>query len=181
MFGRVMLGLACGWLVVLPLIWYSLKVFSRSQMDIVAAVIVGIGLVVAGIVWWYSRRLAYRAISEAELQNGFDVHLSLNYWVLMIGFGIITLGTFGLFFWIAARRFPKRLDLQGITLRTGSFHAWNEITQVTRIKKSISHIPVTTAWQLEFGNQKADIVARSLREGAGVMQFLSRTLGNDLK
>ena len=180
MFGRIALALFSGWLVAVILIGSALQIFSRSQMDMVAAVSVGIGLIVAGIVWRYSRSLAYRAISETEMQNGFDVHLSLSYWVIIIGFGVLTLGTFGLFFWMTSRRFPKRLEPQGITLRNGSFHAWSKITQVTRIQKSIGHVPVTTAWQLEFGNQKADIVARSLREGTVVMQFLSRTLVGDL-
>ncbi|MBL8821947.1 MAG: hypothetical protein JNJ77_05110 [Planctomycetia bacterium] len=180
MFGRIVLGLVSGILTVFVLTWLALHSFFSAHMDVVAVIILAIGLVVAGVVWRSSRKLAYRAVSESELQNGFDVHLSLNYLVMMFGFGIITFGTFGLFFWLASRRFPRRLDMQGITLRNGSYHSWISITLVTKLTKRINHVPVTTAWQLEFGNEKAEIVARSLREGASVMKFLSRTLGGDL-
>ncbi len=180
MFGRIILALVAGFLVTGAMLTVASKNFPREHMDSIALMIVGIGLIIAGIVFWFTRSLAYRKLTDDELQHGFEVHLSLTYWVMMIGLSIITLGLLGPVIWLASRHFPKRLNREGIVLRTGQQFAWGSLSQITKVQKNLSNVSVHSYWRLEFGEgQVANIAPRDLREGTGVMQYLTRILGRE--
>ena len=111
-----------------------------------------------------------------------DVHLSKFFKITMIVGGIFTFGLVAVVLWIQARTFPKRIDSEGITLRSGKRYTWVQLTKAT---------PVTVVDQLgrrvagklllDFGGKKVDIVPGSYAEGHAVIEYINSILGLDLQ
>jgi hypothetical protein len=133
MFARILASLAAGWLTVVAEIGLFLRIFPKNYMDFMAGLAILIGLIVSVVVWRATERWLPRRATESELAQGFEVHLGPNLLAVMILFGIVSFGIFALLFWLFARRMPRRLDPQGMTLRNGGRIAWKEVVSVDEV------------------------------------------------
>lgn len=111
-----------------------------------------------------------------------EVHLAPAYRMLMwiLGFFTFGVGAFGL--WLTARKWPRRLDDSGITLRNGKLFAWSALTDIIRVTV-VRHEGggrMTGRLDLQFGRYRVSIVPQSLVEGPAVMAWLSEKLGQEL-
>ena len=110
-----------------------------------------------------------------------DVHLSRSYKSLLWLVGVFTLGIGALAMWLAARSWPRVIDQEGITLRSGRRLKWSELSEVRRVRAVDSYgRRVTGSLELIFGKAKAKIVPQSLAEGREVLAYLSRLLGEEI-
>jgi len=174
---RLVVAIVTGWLAAGCAIAVFLQLFSRSQMNYLGVVAVLLGLCVVGACWRATRTWGPRRATPAELEKGLDVHLGYPFLTYLVLIGILTFGIFGLVFWLQTRRWPRRLDPEGMTLRNGVRLSWNEITEVTGRVRTLGRVPVNTWWEVRAGMVRTDIVPNSLAEGKAVLEFLSRALG----
>jgi hypothetical protein len=115
------------------------------------------------------------------LADGFDVHLGYPFLTFLVFIGILTFGMFALLFWLQTRRWPKRLDPEGMTLRNGDRLSWKDVTEVTCGARTLGGIPVNTWWEVRAEKVRAGIVPNSLAEGRAVLEFLSQALGREFR
>ncbi len=110
-----------------------------------------------------------------------EVHLSRSYKFTLWLVGIFTLGVGALGMWLSARSWPRVLDPEGITLRSGARVAWNQLTDVRRVTV-VDELgrKVTGRLELVFGETKVKIVPQSLAEGQAVLDYLGQLLGEEV-
>src|SRR3954468_5049272 len=70
---------------------------------------------------------------EAVPMNTLDVHLSRFFVGVMIIAGIFTCGVAPLLMWFSARKFPRAIDPEGLTLRNGTRLLWSDLSDVKRV------------------------------------------------
>ena len=173
---RLFAALVAFWLVAGTSVFACVKIFPKEQMDYLAVGAIVLGLVAAGTCWRRTRNWGPRSATREELDSGLDVHLGYPFLTFMAVLGAITFGMMALFFWIQSRRFPKRLDPDGMTVRNGSRFRWNEVTEISKGIKRLGGVPINKWWELRAGKVKASIVPNSLAEGKAVQEFLARHL-----
>jgi hypothetical protein len=98
----------------------------------------------------------------------------------MILLGLVSFGIFAVLYWWFARRLPRRLDPEGMTLRNGQRLAWRDVTAVRQVQVIRGGVPVGQRWEIVAGPVIAVIVPVYLAEGKAVIQFLERMLGQNL-
>ena len=180
MFARILALVVAGWFTAGVAVFLLQKFFPKEHMDALAGVAVVLGLVVAVVVWRATRPWVPRPATEAELTQGFDVHLGSNLVALMILLGLVSFGIFALLFWWFARRLPRKLDPEGMTLRNGQRLAWRDVAAVRQTQVIRGGVPVGHRWEVVAGPVQAVIVPAYLAEGKAVLEFLGRVLGPNL-
>jgi hypothetical protein len=173
---RLFVSLIAGFVVVGLTMALFLRLFSQQQMEYMAFVPVGFGLLTLVLCWRSTRSWRPRRLTPAEMAGGFDVHLSKPFLTFLVVIGIITFGTFAVVFWMATRRWPSRIDPEGMTLRNGHRLAWQDVTEVTMLVKRIGGAAVNKSWRIRGGGVTAEVVPRSLAEGPSVREFLQAVL-----
>jgi hypothetical protein len=98
----------------------------------------------------------------------------------MILLGLVSFGIFALLYWWFARRLPRKLDPEGMTLRNGQRLAWRDVAAVRQVQVIRGGVPVGQRWEVVAGPVQAVIVPAYLAEGKAVIQFLARVLGQNL-
>lgn len=178
---RIVVAFAAGWAVAGVAIGLFLKGFPRSAMDALAVVAVLLGLGAAAVCWRATRKWGPRKATPEELISGLDVHLGWPFITFVTLIGLVSFGMLALPFWLISRRWPKRVDPEGITLRNGTRLAWRDITENISGSKRLGGVPVNEWWELRGPNVRVSIVPNSLAEGQAVLEFTSRMLGRDLR
>jgi hypothetical protein len=80
-----------------------------------------------------------------------EIELAPTFWIVCIIGGVCTLGLLVPFLWWYARRYPKQIDPEGVTLRDGRRFAWTQLESVNRVSVRQSGIAtVTDALHLKF-------------------------------
>lgn len=111
-----------------------------------------------------------------------DVHLSKFFKVTAILGGLFTFGLVAIILWVQSRTFPKHIDGQGITLRSGKKYDWSALTKATPVTVVNSRGQrVAGKLMLEFGKKKVNIVPPSYKEGYEVINYINSLLGADLQ
>lgn len=111
-----------------------------------------------------------------------DVHLSKFFKVTAVLGGIFTFGLVAVILWVQSRTFPKHIDGQGLTLRSGKTYKWNELTKATPVTVVNSRGQrVAGKLMLEFGKKKVNIVPASYKEGYEVINYINSILGTELQ
>ncbi|MEI8258372.1 MAG: hypothetical protein WCJ30_22070, partial [Deltaproteobacteria bacterium] len=62
-----------------------------------------------------------------------DVRLAASSWVMLVFVGVFTFGVGALGLLLTWRRFPRRMDADGLTLRSGRSFRWSELTLRRRV------------------------------------------------
>ena len=111
-----------------------------------------------------------------------EVHLSKSYTIILWIVGVFTLGVGALGMWFSARSWPKIVDSAGMILRNGKQVKWNEITNIEKVcvVDSLGR-RVTGRLELTFGDTVVKVVPQSLAEGADLMAFISKMLGEEVR
>jgi len=111
-----------------------------------------------------------------------EVSLSGSYKFVMCLVGLCTFGLGAVVMWLSARSWPRVLDAEGITLRSGRRMAWDDLTDVRKVTVVDPNRGrrVTGRLDLVFGRKKARVVPQSLRQGPEVMAFLTDALGQQV-
>jgi hypothetical protein len=177
---RALVALAAGWVTAGVGVAILLRAVSREQMDVAAGGAVVLGVAVAALVWWSTRSWGARPITDAEMASGFDVHLSPQCKILFALLSVMTVGAMGLFLWWHLRRWPARLDPDGMTLRNGKRLAWSEIAGVQHVVAMMYGLRFIERWEVRGRSALAVIVPNMLSEGKAVLDFASRALGREL-
>jgi hypothetical protein len=107
------------------------------------------------------------------------VHLSSSYKLLMRLAGLVTFGVGALLLWLSTMSWPRLIDSDGITLRSGRRLHWGKLTEqrFVRFEDPRSAEGSTGRLELLFGRATVRIVPRSLAEGSAVLGFLTQVLG----
>lgn len=122
-------------------------------------------------------------MEEKTTLNTIEVHLSRSYKQIMGCGGVLSLGLVPLMMWVSAMNWPRLLDDEGITLRSGKRLSWDMLTDIRRVTvvDAETGARVTGRLELVFGRITAKVVPHSLQEGQEVLSFLTRVLGQDLQ
>jgi len=108
-----------------------------------------------------------------------DVELGPNFKFVLVLVGVCTCGVGALVLWLTTRNWPRRLDDQGITLRSGKQVAWADLSAQQRVTAVDSlGRRVSGRLDLMFGKTKVAIVPQSLVQGPQVMAYLEAVLGD---
>jgi hypothetical protein len=107
-----------------------------------------------------------------------EVHLSDPYKSLMWLLAFTSLGIGTLALWLTARSWPRVVDDEGMTLRSGKRVRWSEMTD-TRLFTVVDDRGrrVTGRLELYFGKTKVKVVPHSIAEGPEVMAYIDRMAG----
>ena len=113
------------------------------------------------------------------------VKLSVAFWVMSIVISLITFGSFSLVFILSALTWPKVLDDEGLTLRTGKRYLWANLYNVSAVTvRHTSGIKLGRRVDLEFfvnkKFKKVKIVRLSTRNMDEVLDFLSVRLSSHI-
>ena len=135
------------------------------------------GIVIGTLCWRATRPIAGL---QDDPGTELDIHFGAGFLTVWLLLGVVSFGAMALGFWMHTRRWPKRMDLEGMTLRNGKRLPWKQITSITKGVKTLGGVPVNVWWQLQAGKVRAEIVPRSLAEGRAALQFASRALGRQL-
>jgi hypothetical protein len=109
-----------------------------------------------------------------------DLHLKGSFIVILVLLGCVSCGITPLIMWLATvKNYPKGLDGEGVTLRSGARVPWSSLTGKKKMilrrggRKSVIGVVLT------FGSTKVNIAPRVLAEETQVLPFLSRVLRED--
>lgn len=110
-----------------------------------------------------------------------ELHLSGGYTAMLVALGLISCGFVPLCMWaMAIKDYPKALDAEGVTLKSGRKLPWRELTEKRRsILRTSGGKKFVTGVMLRFGDTRVAIAPRALKEGRQVLPYLSRVLGED--
>lgn len=87
--------------------------------------------------------------------------------------GIFTLGIAPLSIKLTERKWPKRVNEQGLLTRGGKFIAWNEFTKIEKVITRIEGSSVTTErYDLHSPKGVVSIVPHRLVDGNKVLQYV---------
>ena len=173
---RLLAALVAFCLVAGIAVFACLKFFSKDSMNYLAVGAIVLGLVAAAACWRSTRNWGPRSATPAEMASGFDVHLGYPYLTFLAVMGVMTFGLILPPFWIQTRRYPRRLDPDGMTLRNGRRVRWGDVTGVTQFVKRLGGVSVNKSWELCAGEVKVLILPNALAEGEGVKEFLAAHL-----
>ena len=82
---------------------------------------------------------------------------------------------------LSVKHYPRSLDPEGVTLKSGQRLPWKDLTQKRRlVVQTRSGRKTVTGVGLVFGKTQVKIAPRVLVDGARVLPYLSRVLGEDL-
>ena len=113
--------------------------------------------------------------------NRLDLHLKPSFIAMMVILGCMSFGFVPLVIWLmAARHYPKALDSDGITLRTGEKLLWRDLTEKKRMIVENGRSRYVAGVGLKFGKKNVQIAPAWLAEGPQVLPYVSRVLGEDL-
>jgi len=113
--------------------------------------------------------------------QGMHVGLGGLYVFRLIVLGLVSCGLISLLdYMIRARRFPKLVDPEGMTLRSGVRVSWRELTQVTRVRYTRYGFRVAGALELSFGRTTALIRPMYVANADGVIAYISQVTGRSL-
>jgi hypothetical protein len=110
-----------------------------------------------------------------------QVGLGAGFIAYEIFMGLITLGVTALIthFFITAR-WPRVIDPQGVTLRSGKRLAWKDLTDVNRVRLRIYGARAGGRVEFLFGKEKMIVVPVSLDNGRQALACISQILGRDV-
>lgn len=177
---RLVVSLASAWFVVALIIVIGKSMVDRSTMGVVAGAGLVLGLIVAVVCWRATRNWAPRRATAEELANGLDIHFGYPYLTFLVCTAIPTLGLLPLGFLSQTRRWPKRMDPEGLTLRNGTRLSWSEIHDTTLHQRRMDGVPVNRWCELHAKDFRISIIPNALAEGRGALEFASKMLGQDL-
>ncbi len=104
-------------------------------------------------------------------------HLRTSYIVMMLLMIPFTFGIATLFMWITSRKWPKLIDSEGMTLRSGKRLLWTELTKIQPVTVvNRAGVRITGRLDLYFDKFVVPIVTHSLKEGDTVLEFTSKIL-----
>jgi len=104
-----------------------------------------------------------------DLGPGFKMAL----WLL----GLFTCGVGALALWLTARSWPRTMDDDGITLRSGKRVLWRDCTRVVQVTAMGDGTRISGRAELEFGKVKVPLVPQSVLQGQAMLDFASRRVG----
>jgi len=111
-----------------------------------------------------------------------DVHLSGFFKTTMILGGFFTFGLVAVILYVQSRTFPKHIDGEGVTLRSGKKYSWSGLTKATPVTVVDSRgRRMAGKLILEFGKKKVNIVPPSYKEGHQVIQYINTILGTEMQ
>lgn len=112
-----------------------------------------------------------------------NLTLSKFYVTVMAIGGVMTCGVAAAIMWFIARQnFPRTIDFEGITIRNGQRLYWRDLTRKQRVTVfNQSGGRMTGRLELFFGKKRVSIAPQSFAEGAQLLPFLSRVLGEDVQ
>jgi len=98
--------------------------------------------------------------------------------LLLTAFFTLGIGTIAV--WLTSWSWPRILDDEGMTLRSGKRLRWQDLSGMDRVTVvNPQGQRITGRLDLRFGKHKARIVPQSLREGAEVMAFIRKVAGDE--
>jgi hypothetical protein len=111
-----------------------------------------------------------------------DLHLSRGFTIIMVVAGLFTCGMVPLILWVfTIKDYPKSLDTEGITLKSGERLLWKDLTQKRKQVSILSNDRrIVTGVSLHFGKKHVKIAPQVLAEGYDSLRFISGILGEDL-
>jgi hypothetical protein len=171
---RIVAGLAAGWLTLATLYLVGARLLPRDAQGAAAIAFAAVSVLVGVVVFRLTRPMRPRPATPQELEQGFDVHLSGNYLAILVMLSLISFGIGGILLWLRTRRYPRRVDPRGMTLRDGRFLTWNELTESRAAPRQFLGVPLGQRWRLKFGDTEAIVSESALAEGPTVMHFLVR-------
>ena len=122
-----------------------------------------------------------RAWPAAPPPPGMQVGLGGLYVFRLIMLGLVSCGLIALLdYLIRARRFPKLVDAEGMTLRSGTRVSWRELTGVTRVRYTRYGFRVAGALELSFGRTTALIRPMYVANAEQVIAYISQVTGRPL-
>jgi len=111
-----------------------------------------------------------------------NVHLSKFFLITAIVGGFFTFGLVALILFVQSRTFPKSIDGEGITLRSGKRYSWHMLTKATPVTIVDSRgRRMAGKLILEFGKKKVNIVPASYKEGYAVIDYINSLLGTNMQ
>ena len=110
-----------------------------------------------------------------------DIHPKKGYWIFMIIGGLFSFGVITIVLWFGSRKWPKRIDTQGITLRNGKTYLWSQLSSVHPVTVVNSRgNRVTGRLDLAFGKDRVSIVPQSIQEGYRAITYIGEVTGIDV-
>ena len=110
-----------------------------------------------------------------------SIHVRTSYKVLMIVFFLFTAGVGTLILWLSALKWPKLVDTEGMTLRSGKRLLWKDLTRMQPVTVVNQYgARISGRLDLYFGKKVARIVPHSLKEGGALMNYLSKLFGKEV-
>ncbi len=97
-----------------------------------------------------------------------DIRVSVGYWLIAVGLGVVTLGIVPLVMLLSRRAWPRVVDDEGLTLRDGTRIPWTACTHVAK---------VPGATQLVFGGTTVPFPTFSIRRGKHILGDIRQRLG----
>lgn len=182
---RLIISIVAGWLTAGMIVLIGTVARKRGLIDGPAMNVLAFGALIVGFcllifVFRKTSGIGIQTVSREEAENGFDVHLSLPFLAFTFAIGIVTLGVTAIPFWVMSRRFPRRVDREGLTLRNGTLIRWQDVSSVTKGVKTMGGTPIGVWYDLETVSGKVPIIVNNLANGRAVLNFCSRQLGQTL-
>jgi hypothetical protein len=110
-----------------------------------------------------------------------ELHLKGGFIAIMVILGFMSCGLTPLVMWlVSVKDYPKALDAEGVTLRSGQKLPWSQLTEKKKLVLRRGSQKTVTGLGLVFGKKRVNIAPRALVEGDRVLPFLSRILREDL-
>ncbi len=111
-----------------------------------------------------------------------EVRTNRGFKLLMLGLGLISLGFLPLLmWWMSTRKYPRRIDTDGVTLRSGERLNWANLTGVHR---TLVKVPgggrYVAVIDLRFGKRLAKVALATLADRSRVLAFINHVLRRDL-
>lgn len=108
-----------------------------------------------------------------------ELHFNRRFKIMMVLLGLVSFGFLPLLLWFAAaRHYPRALDAEGVTLRSGERLPWRDLTgRHTTVARLGGGRSAVTVVDLRFGRRTAKISVPMLAEGAQAVAYLDRLLG----
>ncbi len=90
----------------------------------------------------------------------------------MVVLGLFSLGVAPWAIWRTMRRWPARVDEQGMTLRNGTHIPWTDFTQIRKVDVMLNGRKVSERFDLRSPQGKVSIVPDRLFDGNAVANYV---------
>lgn len=106
-----------------------------------------------------------------------EVRIKPTYIIVSLLLALFTFGIGGLVMWLMTITWPRSLDQEGITLRSGKRVLWKNATRAQPTRVVFLGMRVNGGLILHFGNDMVSVVPASITPADQVVELVARKTG----